>query len=210
MFSYKWKAKLAKRGFFIKLSLNFVKAFKADCDLTASNIQENISLILGVILLTFENESRQKEINIRQNLICIGIENKDMPQQNNPRHLKRKQDGEDKGSGEARLEKICTQATKVAMKKVKTATEKVQSPKVKKAETIWNNVKRTLTKTIRKKKELNKIPDIDTATRKNEGAYNQNKILHSEIFFCFCLGDRDVTCLFLLFLKICNCYIGKL
>lgn len=49
MFPYKWRIKLAKRGFFIKLSIDLVKALKADCDLTVSGIQEKISLILGVI-----------------------------------------------------------------------------------------------------------------------------------------------------------------
>lgn len=58
IFSYKWRAKLAKRGFFIKLSINHIKALKTDCNLRASDIQEKIPLIFGVILLTVENEDR--------------------------------------------------------------------------------------------------------------------------------------------------------
>ncbi len=144
---------MAKRGFFIKSSIDLVKALKADCDLMALGIQEKIPLILGVILSTVENEDCQREIDIRQNPVSVGGENKDTPQQNNPRRPKRKRDGEDEGSREARLEKIRTQATKAAVKKVKTATEKVQSTKVKKAATVRDNAKRTLTKTTRKKGE---------------------------------------------------------
>ncbi len=61
--------------------------------------------------------------------------------------------------------------TKAAVKKVKTATEKVQSTKVKKAEaaTARDNAKRTLTKTTRKKGELNEMPDTGTATQGDEG-----------------------------------------
>ena len=56
IFLYKWRVKLAKRGFYIKSSLDFVKALKADYNLMALNIQENIPFILGVILSTIENE----------------------------------------------------------------------------------------------------------------------------------------------------------
>ena len=56
------------------------------------------------------------------------------------------------------------QATNTVVKKVKTVTEKVHSTKVKKAKTAWDNVKRTLTKIIHKKRKLNEMPDTDTAT----------------------------------------------
>ena len=170
MFSYKWRAKLAKCRFFIKPSLDLVKMFKADCNLPASSIQKKILFILGVKLSIVENEDRQREIDIRQNLVSVGGENEDTPQQNNPRRPKRKRDGEDEGSREARLEKIRTQATKAAVKKVKTATEKVQSTKVKKAATARDNAKRTLTtKTRRKKGELNEMPNTGTATQGDGG-----------------------------------------
>ncbi len=58
MFLYKWRAKLAKRGFFIKLSIDLVKILKVECDLTTLGIQKKIPLILGVILSTVENEDR--------------------------------------------------------------------------------------------------------------------------------------------------------
>jgi len=89
MFPYKWRAKLAKRGGVLlnrqRISL---KRFKADCELTASGIQEQIPLILEVILLAVENEDRQIEIAMRQNLVSVGGENVDTPQQNNPRRTK--------------------------------------------------------------------------------------------------------------------------
>ena len=84
MFSYKYRTKLAKRGFFIKLLLNLVQVLKADCDLTTLGIQEKILLILQVILLTVENKDCQRKIDIRQNLISVGGKNKDRLQQNNP------------------------------------------------------------------------------------------------------------------------------
>ena len=56
IFPYKWRAKLTKCGFFIESAIDFVKALKADCDLTASGILEKILLVLGVILLTVRNE----------------------------------------------------------------------------------------------------------------------------------------------------------
>ena len=56
IFSYKWRAKLAKRGFFIKSVIDLVKALKVDCNLTVLVIQEKIPFILGMILLTVENE----------------------------------------------------------------------------------------------------------------------------------------------------------
>ncbi len=98
MFLYKWRTILAKRGFFIKSSIDLVKALKADYNLTALNIQEKIPLTLVVILSTIENEYHQREIDIYQNLVSVGGENEDTPQQNNPRRSKRKQDGEDEGS----------------------------------------------------------------------------------------------------------------
>ena len=55
------------------------------------------------------------------------------------------------------------------MKKVKIATKKVQSTKIKKVATARDNIKRTLTKTICKKEELNKMPDIGTVTQRDEG-----------------------------------------
>lgn len=135
MFLYKWRAKLTKRGIFIKSSTDLVKALKADCDLTASGIQEQIPLIFELILLAVENEDCQTEIATRQNLVFVGGENADTPQQNNRRRPNRKRDGEDEGFREAQLEKIRTQANKAAVKKVKTATEKAQSTKIKKAAT---------------------------------------------------------------------------
>lgn len=60
------------------------------------------------------------------------------------------------------------QATKVVVEKVKTVIEKVQSIKVKKATTLQINAKKTLTKTMRKKGELNKIPDICITIQGNE------------------------------------------
>ncbi len=65
------------------------------------------------------------------------------------------------------------QATKVAVKKVKTAIEKVQSTKVKKAATAYNNVQRTLTKTTRKKRKLNKIPNTSMATQEDKDHMRQ-------------------------------------
>ncbi len=61
------------------------------------------------------------------------------------------------------------QATKVVVKKVKIVTKKVQSTKVKKLAILQNNIKKTLIKTINKKKELNKMPDISITTQRNEG-----------------------------------------
>lgn len=59
------------------------------------------------------------------------------------------------------------------MIKVKTATEKTQFTKVKKAVTTQNNIKRTFTKKrekiIHKKGKLNEMLDIITATQGNEG-----------------------------------------
>lgn len=52
---------------------------------------------------------------------------------------------------------------------MKTEIKKAQLTKVKKAITVQNNTKKTLTKTTRKKVELNKIPDKSTATQGNEG-----------------------------------------
>lgn len=75
------------------------------------------------------------------------------------------------------MEKIRTQATKIAVEKVKIAIEKVQFTKVKKAATTWDTPKRTLTKTIHKKGQLNKIPDIYMATQGDEGKYDQNRNL---------------------------------
>ena len=71
MFPYKWRAKLVKRGFFIKLAIAFVKALKADCNLTVLDIQEKILLILGMILLTVENKDRQRKIDICQDLVSV-------------------------------------------------------------------------------------------------------------------------------------------
>ncbi len=67
------------------------------------------------------------------------------------------------------MEKICTQVTKAAVKKVKTATEKVQSTKVKKVTTTRDNAKKTPTKTTHKKGELNEMPDTGTATQGDSG-----------------------------------------
>ncbi len=73
----------------------------------------------------------------------------------------------------ARLEKIRTQVTKAAVKKVQTAAEKAQSTKVKKAAITRDNAKRTLTKKgdkgISKRGELNETPNIETATQRDEG-----------------------------------------
>ncbi len=88
MFLYKWRAKLAKRIFFITLSIDLIKVLKTDCNLMALGIQKKILLILGVILLTIEKEDRQREIDIYQNLVSVGGENENMPQQNNPRRCK--------------------------------------------------------------------------------------------------------------------------
>lgn len=90
MFPYKWRAKLAKRGIFIKLSTDLIKALKPDCNLMASGIQEKIFFILGIILSAVENENCQKKIDIHQNLDSIGGENKDTIQQNNLRCFKHK------------------------------------------------------------------------------------------------------------------------
>lgn len=58
------------------------------------------------------------------------------------------------------------------VKKVKTAIKKAQFTKIKKATTIQDNTKKILTKkgekVINKKKELNKIPNISTATQGDE------------------------------------------
>ena len=62
MFLYKWGVKLAKSSNFIKLSTDFIKILKTDCNLMASDIQEHISLIFQVILLAVENEDRWIEI----------------------------------------------------------------------------------------------------------------------------------------------------
>ncbi len=72
----------------------------------------------------------------------------------------------------ARLEKIRTQATKAVVKRVKMAAKKALSTKVKKAATIWDNVKRTLIKKgdkiISKKGELNETPNTGMATQEDE------------------------------------------
>ena len=77
MFPYKWRATLTKRGFFIKLVIDFVKALKMDYNLTALSIQKKIFFILGVILLTVRNEDHQRKIDIHQNLVSVDGENKD-------------------------------------------------------------------------------------------------------------------------------------
>lgn len=64
MFLYKWRAKLTKRRFIIKLSLDFVKALKAGYNLMVLNIQEKIPYILGVILLIVANKDCRKKIDI--------------------------------------------------------------------------------------------------------------------------------------------------
>lgn len=76
---------MAKRGFFIQLSIDLIKVLKVNCNLTVLNIQEKIPLILRVILLIVKKEDCQKEIDIRQDLVFIDGKNKDMSQQNNPR-----------------------------------------------------------------------------------------------------------------------------
>lgn len=88
--------------------INFVKVYKTDCNLAALGIQEKISLLLEIILLTVKNKDCQREIDIHQNLISVGGENKDTPQQNNPTYPKCKQDGENERSWDTWLEKICT------------------------------------------------------------------------------------------------------
>ena len=56
------------------------------------------------------------------------------------------------------------------MKKVKMVIEKVQSTKVKKAAIARDNVKKTLiTRTRRKKGELNEMPDIGMAIQGDGG-----------------------------------------
>lgn len=75
MFSYKWRAKLTKRGIFIKLSTDLIKALKVDCDQMVSSIQEYISLILQVILFVVEDEDYWMEIATYQNLVIISSEN---------------------------------------------------------------------------------------------------------------------------------------
>lgn len=62
MFPYKWWAKLVKYGIFIKLLIDFIKALKADCNLTALGIQEHILFILQIILLVVENKDYRTEI----------------------------------------------------------------------------------------------------------------------------------------------------
>lgn len=56
MFLYKYRAKLVKHGFFIKLSIDFVKTFKANCNLIVLGIQKNILFIFEIILFIIENE----------------------------------------------------------------------------------------------------------------------------------------------------------
>lgn len=56
---------------------------------------------MGVILLTNENKDHQRKIDIHQNLVFIGGENKDMLQQNNLRRPKYKQNDENKELQEA-------------------------------------------------------------------------------------------------------------
>lgn len=172
MFSYKWRAKLAKHWIIIKFSTDLIKVLKTDCNLTALGIQKYIPLIFQVILLVVEDEDRRIEIVTCQNLVIVGSKNVTL-QQNNLKRPKRKRDSEDEVSRLAQLEKICTQATKVAMKKVKIVIEKAQSTKVKKAATIRDNAKRTLTKkgekSMSKKGELNKTLDTGTATQRNKG-----------------------------------------
>lgn len=97
MFPYKWRAKLAKCGIFIKSSTDLIKALKADCNLTTLGIQKYISLIFQVILLAIEDDDCRIEIATHQNSVIIGSENITL-KQNNPRHPKQKQDSEDKVS----------------------------------------------------------------------------------------------------------------
>lgn len=101
MFLYKQRAELAKRRFFIKLSIDLVKVLKVDCDLIILGIQKKILLIFKMILLIVENKDCQREIDIHQNLVFVGNENKDMSQQNNLRPPKHKQDNENMESEEA-------------------------------------------------------------------------------------------------------------
>ncbi len=122
---------MAKRRFFIESLINLVKVFKVNCNLIVLGIQEKILFILGIILSTVINEDYQREINICQNLVFVSSENEDTLQQNYSRHHKRKQDDKNKRSQEAQSENICMQATKVVVKKVKIAAEKVQSIKLK-------------------------------------------------------------------------------
>ena len=56
MFLYKWRAKLVKHGFFIKLSIDFIKTLKVNCNLIVLGIQKNIFFILKIILFTIEND----------------------------------------------------------------------------------------------------------------------------------------------------------
>ena len=173
MFPYKWRAKLAKRAVLIKSATDLVKMLKVDCDLVTLGIQDKIFLIFEVILLAVENQDCQMEIAIRQNLVFVGAENVDTLQQNKPKRPKCKRSGLDEGAQEVQLEKIHMQATRMAVKKVKTAAEKTQSTKVKNAVTTRNNAKKTLIKkrekTTRKKEEMNETPDISTATQEDEG-----------------------------------------
>lgn len=49
------------------------------------------------------------------------------------------------------------------MKKVKMIIKKLQLTKAKKSATIWDNAKKTLTKTLHKKKKSNNMFDTSTA-----------------------------------------------
>ena len=64
IFLYNWRAKLAKRRFIIKLSLDFVKVLKAGYNLMVLNIQEKTPYILEVILLIVANKDCRKKIDI--------------------------------------------------------------------------------------------------------------------------------------------------
>ena len=58
----------------------------------------------------------------------------------------------------------------MALKKVKTAIENVQSTKVKKVAIVQDNSKRNLaTKTRHKKRKLNEMLNISMATKQDEG-----------------------------------------
>lgn len=56
MFSYKWRAKLAKHTVFMKSATDLVNVLKADCDLATLGIQDEIFFILEIILLAVKNQ----------------------------------------------------------------------------------------------------------------------------------------------------------
>lgn len=133
------------RGGFIKSSTDLVKTLKADCELTAPGIQEQIPLIIEIILLAVENQDRQIEIAMRQNLVSVGGENVDTPHKITHDVLSANEMVKTRDFGKLSWKKYARRPLRRRRKRSETAAEKAQSTKAKKAGTTRDNTKRALT-----------------------------------------------------------------